>query len=78
MGIFGDATVTLTAVPSSPVDASLYLGTLTGFTTTNPAEACLALGPPLKVYRAGPASGSDVAVASAPTDCTTQEFTFPS
>jgi spore germination protein YaaH len=77
MGIFGGATVRLTAVPSGPVDAALYLGTLTAFTTTNPAEACLAQGPPLRVYRAGPTSGYDVAVASAPSDCATQEFTFP-
>jgi hypothetical protein len=78
MVIFEGATVTLTAVPTSPVDAALYLGTLTSFTTTNPAEACLAQGTPLKVYRAGSASRYDVAVASAPTDCTAQEFTFPS
>jgi hypothetical protein len=77
-GIFEGATVTLTAVPTSPVDTALYLGTLTGFTTTNPAQACLGQDAPLKVYRSGSASGYDIAVASAPTDCATQEFTFPS
>jgi hypothetical protein len=78
LGIFGDAMVMLTAVPAGPVDAALYLGTLTSFTTTNPAEACLAQGPPLKVYGTGSASRYDVAVASARSDCTAQEFTFPS
>jgi spore germination protein len=77
-GIFEGAAVTLTAVATVPVGAAPYLGTLTGFSTTNPAEACLAQDGPLKVYRSPSDSGDDVVVASAPTDCTSQEFTFPS
>jgi hypothetical protein len=64
-------------VSAGSVDSLVPLGELTGFATTDPAYACLAQGPPLTVYPYGALSGYDVAVATAPTDCATGDFTFP-
>jgi hypothetical protein len=77
-GVFDGVTRELTAVAPGSVDGPVSLGTLTDFSTTDPAYACLAEGPPLAVYLYGTLSGYDVAVASAPTDCITQEFIFHS
>jgi hypothetical protein len=77
-GTFDGTIRELTPVAPGSVDSLLSLGTLTGFTTTNPAYACLAHGPPLAVYMYGSLSGYDVAVASTPTDCMTQDFIFHS
>jgi hypothetical protein len=59
------------------VASPLPLGEIQSFDTTDPAYACLAQGPPLTVYPYGVLSGYDVAVATAPTDCATGDFTFP-
>jgi hypothetical protein len=76
-GTFDGTTRTLTPVSAGSVDSLVPLGELTGFATTDPAYACLAQGPPLTVYPYGALSGYDVAVATAPTDCATGDFTFP-
>jgi hypothetical protein len=65
-------------VGAGSVDSLAALGQLTGFATTDPAYACLAEGPALTVYPDAALSGYDVAVATAPTDCATGRFTFPS
>lgn len=76
-GTFEGTTRTLTQVSAGSVDSPVPLGQLTGLATTDPAYACLEQGPPLPVYSYGARSGYDVAVATAPTDCATGDFTFP-
>jgi spore germination protein len=66
----------LSPVGSGGVDSGLALGTLTDFSSTNPAYACLD-GKTLDVYLYGVLSGNRVAVATTPTDCIDQEFIFP-
>jgi hypothetical protein len=66
----------LTAVGPGQVDTLLPAGTITGFASTNPAFACLD-GKTMAVYQYGLLTGKDVAVATTPTDCVTQDFTFP-
>jgi hypothetical protein len=68
--------VTLTPVGSGGVDGLGAKGTVTDFVSTNPAFACLD-GKTLTVYQYGLLSGRDVATATTPTDCVSQEFTFP-
>jgi hypothetical protein len=77
-GTFDGTTRELTPVAPGSVDSLFSLGTLTGFATADPTYACLANGPPLAVYMYGALSGYDVAVATAPTDCITQDFLFAS
>jgi hypothetical protein len=77
-GTFDGTTRHLTAVAPGSVNTLLSLGNLTNFATADPAYACLAHSPPLAVYLYGTLSGYDVAVASAPADCVTQDFIFPS
>jgi len=77
-GTFDGTTRTLTPVSAVSVASLVPLGELTGFATTDPADACLAQGPPLTVYPYDALSGYEVAVATAPTDCTSGDFTFPS
>jgi hypothetical protein len=60
------------------VDGPVSLGTLTNFSTSDQAFSCLAHGPPLPVYPSGTLNGYDVVVATAPADCITEEFIFPS
>jgi len=77
-GTWGGAVRSLTPVGAGSVDALLSFGTLSGFSTNNPAYACLD-GASLTVYLYGSiTNGTYVAVASKPTDCLTQDFTFPS
>jgi spore germination protein len=75
-GTFHGVTESLTALTGTPVIGSL-LGTLTQFASADPAEACLALGPPLTVYADGTVSGDDVAVALPSGGCAGWDFTFP-
>jgi glycosyl hydrolase family 18 (putative chitinase) len=65
----------LTPVATTSV-VGLAIGTLTGFATSDPAYACLVGGPALDYYLASNLT-EYVVVASAPTDCVSQEFTFP-
>jgi hypothetical protein len=74
--LFAGKSVTLTPVVSGGVDRLGPKGTLTDFTSTNPAFACLD-GKTLEVYEYGVLSERDVATATEPTDCVSQEFTFP-
>jgi hypothetical protein len=66
----------LTAVGPGQVDTLLAEGTITNFESTNPAFACLD-GTSMAVYQYGLLTGKDVAVATTPTNCVTQDFTFP-
>ena len=68
-------TKALTPVAATPV-VGVALGTLSGFATNVAGLACLANGPPLEYFEAANLS-EYVAVAIAPTDCVTQDFTFP-
>jgi GH18 family chitinase len=52
-------------------------GELTGFSTNDPAYQCLESSPGLTVNAYTDRPGLDVVVASAPTDCTSVEFFFP-
>jgi spore germination protein len=76
-GVFDGGTRTLTPVSAGAVATLVPLGNLTGFATTDPAYACLAQSPSLTVYAYGLLSGYDVAVATTPTDCVNEDFTFP-
>jgi hypothetical protein len=57
------------------VDRPISFGTITDFTTSDPAFSCLD-GKSLTVFLYGALSGQYVAVATTPTDCLTQDFTF--
>jgi hypothetical protein len=65
----------LSAVGTNMANQLFSFGTLTGFSTTDPAYSCLN-GKSFTVYEYG-LSSEYVAVASLPTDCINQEFTFP-
>jgi hypothetical protein len=73
---FNGKAVTLTPVATGGVDSLAPKGTVIDFESTNPAFACLD-GKTLTVYEYGVLSGRDVATARTPTDCVSQEFTFP-
>ncbi|HVB90672.1 MAG TPA: glycosyl hydrolase family 18 protein [Acidimicrobiales bacterium] len=73
---YAGAVKSLTPVGPGGVDTLNPAGSVTNFQSTNPAYACLD-GKSLAVYDYGILSGKYVAVAQAPTDCLTQEFTFP-
>ena len=68
--------VVLTPVGPSGVETLTTQGAVTDFQSTNPAFACLN-GVALVVYPYGLLSGKKVAVARQPTNCVTQDFTFP-
>ena len=73
---YNGVTKPLTPVGQGSVDTLSPAGTVTNFQSSIPAYACLN-GKTLNVYAYGLLSGKDVAVATTPTDCITQEFTFP-
>jgi hypothetical protein len=76
-GTWGGVVRTLTPVGAGSVDAPVSFGSLTGFSTNNPAYACLD-GARLTIYLYGSVTdGTYAAVATRPTDCLTQDFTFP-
>jgi spore germination protein YaaH len=74
--LYNGKTVTLTPVSSGGIDTLSPSGIISDFTSTNPAFACLD-GKSLAVYQYGLLSGKLVAVASTPSDCVKQQFTFP-
>jgi hypothetical protein len=74
--LYNGQKVTLTPVGPANVDTLSTEGVVTAFQTTNPAFACLN-GVALVVYPYGLLSGKKVAVARTPTNCVTQNFTFP-
>jgi len=59
-----------------PTGTALYVGQLTGFATNDPALACLAAEPALKVYQF-PGNAEDLVMAVQPTDCDTADFSLP-
>jgi hypothetical protein len=73
---FNGVTKALTAVAPGSVNTLSPAGTVTNFQSSIPAYACLD-GKTLQVYAYGLLSGKDVAVATIPTNCITQNFTFP-
>ncbi len=76
-GVWDGARVPLRPVAPPASDGSaLYLGTLGGLTTTDPALTCLQGGPALKVWSFSTLPGVDVVVASQPADCATAMWTF--
>jgi hypothetical protein len=73
---YAGTTVTLTPVAAGDIDTLSSLGTVTNVESTIPAYSCLD-GKTLTVYAYGLLTLKDVAVASTPTDCISQDFTFP-
>ncbi|HMD47378.1 MAG TPA: hypothetical protein VKG43_14520, partial [Acidimicrobiales bacterium] len=69
--------VVLTRVEARNVHGDTELGQLTGFSTTDPAVACLT-GTALSVYQSTAAPGTDVVVARTPGECARATFTFSS
>jgi len=77
-GTYNGATVTLAPGARRVFNSSAKpVGTLTGFTTDDPALSCLASVGGLAVWLPGPSAAKLVVVAIQPTDCATQFFTFP-
>ncbi len=77
-GVFNTATVPLTPVNTpAPGGTTQFLGTMTGFATTDPALACLQTGPPLNVWSFSTMPGVDVVAAAQPWDCANALFAFP-
>ncbi len=77
-GIWNGAGVSLAPVlPPASFGAVQYLGTLTGFQTTDPALACLESGPPINVWTFAALPGVDVAVADSSSYCAAAMWTFP-
>jgi hypothetical protein len=76
-GVWSNHVVTLTLV-NNPATASSaqYLGTLSGFRTTDPALTCLQGDPSLNVWSFSNLPGVDVVVASQPQDCVSAMLTF--
>jgi Glycosyl hydrolases family 18 len=76
-GVWNGATVPLTPIGTpAPGGSQQYLGTLTGFATTDPALACMQGGPPLNVWSFSTMPGVDVVAAAQPWDCTNALFAF--
>ena len=75
-GTVNGASVALTPVPATST-VGLALGTVTNFATTDPTYACLIGSAPLEYFLAA-SLDEYVAVAVTPTECMTQDFTFPS
>jgi hypothetical protein len=63
--------VSLTVLDTAPTGTRVHAGTLTGFTTDDPALSCLEAEPTLNVYAYGTDPAVDVVVAAEPADCTT-------
>jgi hypothetical protein len=76
-GSFDGTTVSLTPVAASEVTPFTGDGSLTGFSTNEPAYACLN-GATIAVYWDGLLSSQLVAVAVTPTNCMSQDFLLPS
>jgi spore germination protein len=74
--VYNGRTVMLSAVGPGNVDTLSPSGTVANFTSNDPRFSCLN-GKMLAVYQYGLLTGKKVAVATTPTDCVTQEFTFP-
>ena len=74
------STVTLAPVPAGAAPSAAgglsAIGTVTGIQTSDPAFSCLATGPPLAVWSFGSEPSVDVVIATQPTDCVTELFTF--
>jgi len=78
-GTWDGVTVTLVAVDPATAagpGAAPVAGQLTGFTTNDPAAACLATGPPLEVTASPSSPGLDVVTASVPQDCAAGTWEF--
>jgi hypothetical protein len=76
-GTWNGASVTLVAVdPSSLPPLSGPAGQLTGFTTDDPTQSCLASGPPLRVSAVSGSPGEYVVTANPPTDCAPGTWEF--
>jgi hypothetical protein len=71
--VYNGTTVTLNPTPANGLNTLFAAGSITGFTSTNPAWACLS-GKTLTVYKL--LSGERIAVASTPAECVNQQFTF--
>jgi hypothetical protein len=76
-GTFNGTTVQLTPVAASQVTPFTGDGSLTAFSTNEPAYACLN-GATIAVYWDGLLSSQLVAVAVTPTNCMSQDFLLPS
>lgn len=77
-GIWEGARTTLTAItPPASFGTVQYLGALTGFTTNDPALACLQTGPPINVWTFSTLPGVDVVVADSASYCAPAIWTFP-
>ena len=76
-GTFDGSTVQLTPVAASQVTPALGDGSLTAFSTNEPAYACLD-GATIAVDWDGLLSDQLVAVAVTPTNCISQDFLLPS
>ncbi len=76
-GTFNGATVQLTPVAANQVTPFTGDGSLTAFSTNEPAYACLN-GATIAVYWNGLLSSQLVAVAVTPTNCMSQDFLLPS
>ena len=74
-GTYDGKTFDLTPVPAGGVNKTLSVGNLSDLSTTDPAYSCLE-GTLLPVYLTGGVKGHYVAVATAPADCVTENFSF--
>jgi len=82
-GVWEGTTETLTPVAPPASDGSaVYQGTISRFSTTDPALTCLQSGPLLQVWTFSTLPGVDVVLASKtaskPADCATAMWTFSS
>ncbi len=76
-GVWKGANDPLNPITPPATDGNaVYQGTLSSFTTNDPALACLESGPPLKVWTFSTLPGVDVALATQPEDCATAMWTF--
>jgi hypothetical protein len=73
---YNGRTIALTPVGPGSVDTLSPSGTVANFESTDPRFSCLN-GKSLAVYQYGLLTGKKVALATTPTDCVTQNFTFP-
>ncbi|MGH9078615.1 MAG: glycosyl hydrolase family 18 protein [Acidimicrobiales bacterium] len=77
-GVWQGTGVTLTPVfPPASFGNAQYLGTLTGFHTSDPGLACLQTGPPINVWTFSSMPGVDVVVADTSSYCAAAMWTFP-
>ena len=75
--VWNGATVPLSPfAPPASIGSPVFVGTVSSFTTTAPALACLQTGPPLNVWTFSGLPGVDVVVAQQPADCAQGVFTF--